>query len=338
MDFMPAPVEKPKTAAPPVFKFPVGRSEPQIEVEVEEKPEPAVKHPFVLPEEKDDDGDIELPDINIDESDDEDEEGQEGENEDENMEALAIRSRAASLSLQTASCKDRNAALSLIHKALLENADKIQQENKADIEAATKLAESGALSQQLVKRLGLSGSKFADMVQGVKDIEMMDDPVGKTTLATRLDDGLDLYKVSCPIGVVLIIFEARPEVVVNIAALALKSGNAVILKGGKEAAKSNAILTSIINDALSQSKTISKDAVLLVESRTAIDELLKLDRYIDLVIPRESNALVCHVQGSTRIPVLGHADGICATYLDEKLDPEMAIRVLIDAKKCMQQH
>ncbi|TPX49046.1 glutamate-5-semialdehyde dehydrogenase [Chytriomyces confervae] len=249
------------------------------------------------------------------------------------MEALAIRSRAASLSLQTASCKDRNAALSLIHKVLLENADKIQQENKADIEAATKLAESGALSQQLVKRLGLSGSKFADMVQGVKDIEMMDDPVGKTTLATRLDDGLDLYKLSCPIGVVLIIFEARPEVVVNIAALALKSGNAVILKGGKEAAKSNAILTSIINDALSQSKTISKDAVLLVESRTAIDELLKLDRYIDLVIPRESNALVCHVQGSTRIPVLGHADGICATYLDEKLDPEMAIRVLIDAKK-----
>ncbi|TPX47012.1 glutamate-5-semialdehyde dehydrogenase [Chytriomyces confervae] len=248
------------------------------------------------------------------------------------MEALATRSRAASLSLQTASCKDRNAALSLIHKALLENADKIQQENKADIEAATKLAESGALSQQLVKRLGLSGSKFADMVHGVKDIEMMDDPVGKTTLATRLDDGLDLYKVSCPIGVVLIIFEARPEVVVNIAALALKSGNAVILKGGKEAAKSNAILTSIINDALSQSKTISKDAVLLVESRTAIDELLKLDRYIDLVIPRGSNALVRHVQGSTRIPVLGHADGICATYLDEKLDPEMAIRVLIDAK------
>ncbi|KAJ3222413.1 hypothetical protein HDU78_011760 [Chytriomyces hyalinus] len=132
------------------------------------------------------------------------------------MEALAARSRAASLSLQTASCKDRNAALSLIHIALLENADKIQQENKADIEAATKLAESGALSQQLVKRLGLSGSKFADMVQGVKDIEMMDDPVGKTTLATRLDDGLDLYKVSCPIGVVLIIFEARPEVCISI--------------------------------------------------------------------------------------------------------------------------
>ncbi|KAJ3226828.1 hypothetical protein HDU81_007095 [Chytriomyces hyalinus] len=246
MDFVPAPVEKPKTTAPPVFKFPVGRSEPQVEVEVEEKPEPAVKHTFVLPEEKDDDGDIELPDINIEESDDDDEDDQE-ENED-----------------------DR---------------------------AATKLAESGALSQQLVKRLGLSGSKFADMVQGVKDIELMDDPV-----------------------------------VVNIAALALKSGNAVILKGGKEAAKSNAILTSIINDALAQSKTISKDVVLLVESRTAIDELLKLDRYIDLVIPRGSNALVRHVQGSTRIPVLGHADGICATYLDKQLDPEMAIRVLIDAK------
>ncbi|TPX63698.1 hypothetical protein CcCBS67573_g08609 [Chytriomyces confervae] len=258
MDFMPAPVEKPKTAAPPVFKFPVGRSEPQIE--------PHAK---------------------------------------------------------------TEAALSLIYKALLENVDKIQQEDRADIEAVTKLAESGVLSQQLVKRLGLSGSKFADIVHSVNDIEMMDDPVGKTTLATRLDDGLDLYKVSCPTNAGFKIRALR--VVVNIAALALKSGNAVILKGGKEAAKSNAIL-SIINDALSQSKTISKDAVLLVESRTAIDELLKLDRYIDLVIPRGSNALVRHFQGSTRIPVLGHADGICATYLDEKLDPEMAIRVLIDAK------
>ncbi|KAJ3222145.1 hypothetical protein HDU78_011843, partial [Chytriomyces hyalinus] len=124
----------------------------------------------------------------------------------------------------------------------------------------------------------------------------------------------------------------QQQEVVNIAALALKSGDANILKGGKEAGKSNAILTSIINDALSQSKTISKDAVLLVGSHTAIGELLKPDRYIDLVIPRGSNALVCHVQGSTRIPVLGHVDGICATYLDEKLDPEKAIRVLIDAK------
>ncbi|KAJ3231266.1 hypothetical protein HDU77_001153 [Chytriomyces hyalinus] len=278
MDFIPAPVEKPKTAAPPVFKFPVARSKPQIEVEVEEKVFRLLLH--------------------------------------------TGNTVPRCVTVSSASCKDRNAALSLIHKALLENVDKIQQEDRADIETATKLAEFGVLSQQL----------------GVKDIEMMDDPVGKITLATRLDDGLELYKVSCRIGVVLIIFEACPEVVVNIAALALKSGDAVLLTGGKEAGKSNAILTSIINDALSQSKTISKDAVLLVESRTAIGELLKPDRYIDLVIPRGSNALVRHVQGSTRIPVLGHADGICATYLDEKLDPEIAIRVLIDAKKCMQQH
>ncbi|KAI8620672.1 glutamate-5-semialdehyde dehydrogenase [Chytriomyces sp. MP71] len=278
-----------------------------------------------------------------------------GEEEKKDCESLAIRARAASLRLQTASCEERNAALQLVRTALIAQKDAILAENQADIEVAKKLVAAGSLSGQLLKRLDLSGNKFTDMVSGVKDIAAMEDPVNKTTLATRLDSGLDLYRVSCPIGVVLIIFEARPEVVVNIASLALKSGNAVILKGGKEASRSNAILHKIISDALSQSETISKDSVLLVESRTAIDELLKLDRYIDLVIPRGSNSLVRHIQGSTRlasspdllavgtlinhrhehllsIPVLGHADGLCTTYLDEHLDPEMAIRVLIDAK------
>ncbi|KAI9353552.1 glutamate-5-semialdehyde dehydrogenase [Obelidium mucronatum] len=250
--------------------------------------------------------------------------------DDEQITSLAVAARGAALKLQTATGGVRNAALREIHRKLKENSALILEENKKDLEAAAK----NNLSKQLIKRLDLSTKdKFESMLQGVLDIEKMEDPVGKTSLATRLDTGLDLFRVACPIGVVLIIFEARPEVVVNIASLAIKSGNAVILKGGKEAQYSNAILHRIIAEALSSpDSNVSKDAVCLVESRTAIDTLLKMDRYVDLVIPRGSNALVRHVQGNTRIPVLGHADGICTTYFDETLDTEMAIRVLIDAK------
>ncbi|KAJ3296543.1 hypothetical protein HDU79_006379 [Rhizoclosmatium sp. JEL0117] len=246
-------------------------------------------------------------------------------------EALAHAARGAALKLATATGDDRTAALRRIHAALKQNADRIKAENKKDLDNAAK----NNLSKQLIRRLDLSGTdKFDAMLQGVLDIAEMEDPVGKTSLATRLDTGLDLYRVSCPIGVVLIIFEARPEVVVNIAALTIKSGNAVILKGGKEAQYSNAILHQIISEALCENtqSSVTKDAVLLVESRTAIDTLLQMDRYIDLVIPRGSNALVRHVQGNTRIPVLGHADGICTTYLDQNLDQESALRILIDAK------
>ncbi|KAJ3068197.1 hypothetical protein HDU98_008636 [Podochytrium sp. JEL0797] len=255
---------------------------------------------------------------------------EDGSDDNAHFEALAASARAASLLLQTATGAQRNTALARIHAALKENAERILEENAKDLVAA----QTNNLSKQLIKRLDLSTKdKFESMLQGVLDIEKMDDPVGKTEMATRLDTGLDLFRVACPIGVVLIIFEARPEVVVNIAALAIKSGNAVILKGGKEAQHSNAILHRIICEALSSPDcAVSKDAVCLVESRTAIDTLLKMDRCIDLVIPRGSNALVRHVQGNTRIPVLGHADGICTTYLDATCDPEMAIRILIDAK------
>ncbi|KAJ3344022.1 hypothetical protein HDU83_005402 [Entophlyctis luteolus] len=259
---------------------------------------------------------------------------------------LARRSRAASLRLQTASAADRNRALERIHHALDSHRSLIKKQNARDLENAR----TQNYSPQLIKRLDLQSSDKVDsMIQGVKEICEMPDPVGKTLLSTkfgislvfrmihgnfsRMDDGLELFRVSCPIGVVLIIFESRPEVVVNIAALAIKSGNAVILKGGKEAQQSNAILAKIIYDAISTDcGNVHQDSVLLVESRTAIDILLKMDEYIDLVIPRGSNQLVKHIQSNTRIPVLGHADGLCATYFDESLDEEMAIRVLIDAK------
>lgn len=169
------------------------------------------------------------------------------------------------------------------------------------------------------------------MLQGVSDIAALPDPTGAITYARELHDNLELYRVSCPIGVLLVIFEARPEVVVNVAALALKSGNAVILKGGRESARTAAALARAIQTALA--RTVLPSAfVQAVETRAEVAALLAQDRHIDLVIPRGSNALVRAIQHSTRIPVMGHADGLCAIYLDAGADREKALRVVLDAK------
>lgn len=173
------------------------------------------------------------------------------------------------------------------------------------------------------------------MLQGVLDVDRLEDPTGRVTLANKLDDGLELYRVTCPVGVLLIIFEARPEVVVQISTLALKSGNAVILKGGREAHHSNAALQKSLQTALEklpESLGIPKDAVQLVSTREEIAGLLKLDRYIDLAIPRGGNDFVRYIKDNTRIPVLGHADGLCSVYLDETADVDKAVDVVADAK------
>lgn len=155
--------------------------------------------------------------------------------------------------------------------------------------------------------------------------------VGKVTLRTQLDDGLELTRVTCPIGVLLIIFEARPEVIANIASLAIKSGNAAIVKGGKESSESFQAISSVISQALSHTK-VPKSAIQLVKTRDVINQLLALDQYIDLVIPRGSNELVRYVKAHTKIPVLGHADGLCTIYVHHDADPEMALKVILDAK------
>jgi len=157
------------------------------------------------------------------------------------------------------------------------------------------------------------------------------DPVGKTTLATKLDDGLDLYRVTSPIGVLLVIFEARPEVIANIASLALKSGNAVILKGGKESVNSFAAIAKVIQEALATTR-IPPGAVQLVESRQEVNSLLDQDQYIDLVIPRGGNELVRYIKEHTRIPVMGHAEGLCAIYVAQDADPQKAVKVVVDSK------
>lgn len=211
------------------------------------------------------------------------------------------------------------------------------------------------MSEALLKRLDLSkGDKWDSMLQGIFDVAALSDPTGIVSYATELDDELELYRVSCPIGVLLVIFEARPEVVVNIATLAIKSGecddafevggggrsadqysgtigNAAILKGGKESSNTTRILSGVISAGLAKT-SLPSTYVQTVQTRAEVSSLLELDQYIDLVIPRGSNSLVKSIQNSTRIPVMGHADGLCNVYLDESADLDKAIRIVVDSK------
>jgi len=188
------------------------------------------------------------------------------------------------------------------------------------------------MSSSLLKRLDLNnGDKWDSMLQGVIDVANLIDPTGVVTYASELDDELELYRVSCPIGVLLVIFEARPEVVVNIAALAIKSGNAAILKGGKESNETAKLLSKAIQSALSKT-SIPSTYIQTIQTRAEVSALLQLDQYIDLVIPRGSNSLVRSIQNSTRIPVMGHADGLCSVFLDETAELKKAVRVVLDSK------
>ncbi|KAJ1548090.1 hypothetical protein HK096_005339 [Nowakowskiella sp. JEL0078] len=247
---------------------------------------------------------------------------------------IAKQAREASHIMQSATAQQKTKALNAIYHALLKHKLDILAANELDLKAARAEVEAGKLSSSLVKRLDLSsggGDKYISMAAGVLDVDKLEDPTGKITYAKKLDENLELYRVSCPIGVLLIIFEARPEVVVQISALAIKSGNVVILKGGKEAHYSNAKLFEVLQAALATT-SLPKDAVQLVESREDINALLSMDRYIDLVIPRGSKQLVQFIQGNTRIPVLGHADGICTVYVDKSADISKSIHVIVDSK------
>jgi glutamate-5-semialdehyde dehydrogenase len=222
----------------------------------------------------------------------------------DNITQIAFNARQAANVLQTITTAQKSVFLNQIYSKLaLAKAD-ILAANKVDKDLALKQVEAGKLSSSLYKRLDLEGAgKFETMLQGIKDIDELEDPAGKVHSATKLDNGLDLYRVSCPVGVLLVIFEARPEVVVNIAALALKSGNAAILKGGKESFHTCSAISKAIREALDAAGSEGlnlADAVQIVESRQDIDALLKQDKYIDLVIPRGSNALVKYIQWNTR--------------------------------------
>ena len=219
-----------------------------------------------------------------------------------------------------------------IAKNIENNKEKIFAANKKDLENAEKMIEEGKLTRATFGRLKLDDNKMRDMIQGIYDVIKLDDPSNKVLWARELDENLVLKKVTCPIGLIGIIFEARPDVISQITSLAIKSGNAVILKGGKEADNTNKAIYEIIKEAVSKVEEFPYDSVNLVFSHEDIKSMLELDEYIDLIIPRGSNKLVTYIQQNTKIPVLGHASGICHIYVDESAKKEMAQTIIKDSK------
>ena len=248
------------------------------------------------------------------------------------VETVARNARQAALELGALNTATRTRALEAVRAALVEHRETIARANREDKEESALLVEKGEMAGALFKRLDFEGVKFDGALAGIDDVVKLRDPVGQVRYATQLDEGLDLYQVSCPIGVIGVIFEARPEAAVQISALTLKSANAVILKGGREAERTNRALVAAIRDGLSRVSGVPQDAVQLIATREEVRAMLDLDRWIDLIIPRGSNELVRSIQESTRIPVLGHADGLCSVYVDATADLETAGRVVLDSK------
>ncbi|HIK38936.1 MAG: glutamate-5-semialdehyde dehydrogenase [Geminocystis sp.] len=240
--------------------------------------------------------------------------------------AIAQESRKAASQLADSSEECRNNALLAIAEALTRHQGEIFKANQKDCESA-----AGVISPALYARLQLGESKLKSVIQGIHDLIRLPDPLGHVSLKRELDTDLILERVSCPLGVIGVIFEARPEALIQIATLAIKSGNAVILKGGKEAIHSCTTLTQIIQNAL-QTAGINPKTVQLLTTREEINALLSLDKYIDLIIPRGSNSFVRYVQENTKIPVIGHADGICHLYIDAEADLQQAVSITVDAK------
>ena len=252
--------------------------------------------------------------------------------EENNFLEIATKAKNASKKVATLSTEIKNKALLNIANNLKANQDKIFEANKMDLELARPFVENGELSQSVFNRLKLDENKMSDMIQGIIDISNLEDPIGKTLLKRQLDDGLILTKISCPIGVLGIIFEARPDVISQISSLAIKSSNAVILKGGKESINTNKAIMNVIQEALAKTEGFPENVLTQVFTRDDVKNMLSMDKYIDLIIPRGGNNLVKFIKENTKIPVLGHADGICHIFVDASADLEKSKRVIIDAK------
>ena len=239
----------------------------------------------------------------------------------------ARKMKLAAPHMAAASEETRNAALERIIKTLEENRDVIFRENAADVQAA----EDANVAKAVIKRLKFDENKLRDAIAGIRQMIGLEDPVGKVTLKRELDEGLVLQRVSVPIGVIGVIFEARPDALIQISALCIKSGNCAILKGGKETARTNKILFGLVHGAAVEAG-LPESCLLQVELHNEIDELLKCQGDVDLLIPRGSNQFVQYIMDNTNIPVMGHAAGICHIYLDEKEDLVKSVPVIVDAK------
>lgn len=244
-----------------------------------------------------------------------------------NIQIEAHNMKLAAPKLAAMSADDRNKALLMIADALSQNKEEIFAANNEDMEAAT----SEGLAQSILKRLKFNDQKLSDAIAGIRQLVELPDPTGKVLLKRELDEGLVLTRVSVPIGVIGVIFEARPDALVQIASLCIKSGNCAILKGGKETARTNKVLFNIIKESVIEAG-LPKECLLQAELHNEIDELLACDQDVDLLIPRGSNKFVRHIMDNTKIPVMGHSSGICHIYVDDKADLEASIPVIIDAK------
>jgi delta-1-pyrroline-5-carboxylate synthetase len=242
----------------------------------------------------------------------------------------AVAARKSARTLVGLSTEARNAALHRVADALVAKNAEICAANQEDLATAQSLATEGKMAPELIKRLSIDEARLESLADGIRTLADMDEPIGRVLAHRQLGDGLKLKQVTSPLGVLLIIFEARPDALPQIAALALRAGNGLILKGGREARRSNEVIHRVICDALAPD--VPAETVGLVHSREDIAELLKLDDVFDLVIPRGSNQLVRSIQENTRIPVLGHADGVCHIYLDADADFDKALAIVQDAK------
>jgi glutamate-5-semialdehyde dehydrogenase len=243
------------------------------------------------------------------------------------IEEKARWARTASIQMAALAPEKKEQALKAIARALTDRKAEIVSANQADLARA----EKDKVPDVLIKRLKFDEEKIEDVIASIEKLVDLPDPVGRTQSCTELDNGLELYKISCPIGVLGIIFESRPDALVQISTLALKSGNAVLLKGGSEAARTNRVLADIIDEA-SGRVGLPSGWIKLLETRQDVRALLELDKYIDLIIPRGSNAFVKYIMDNTRIAVLGHADGICHVYVDDQADMAKALKIAFDAK------
>jgi len=240
---------------------------------------------------------------------------------------IAAEAKRASIQLAAVKTDVKNKALAEIANALKQRSDQIIAVNEVDLTAA----EKNNLAGPLLKRLKFDEGKIEDVCEGIEALIKLDDPVGKTITATELDEGLELYKVSCPIGVIGVVFESRPDALVQISTLCLKSGNAVLLKGGSEAEHTNATLAKIICEA-GEKTNLPQGWLQLLHTRQDVAEMLSMDEYIDLIIPRGSNEFVRYIMSNTNIPVLGHAEGICHVYIDGDADLEWGVNIAVDSK------
>lgn len=244
----------------------------------------------------------------------------------------AKQAKNASYVLGALSSDVKNRALAAVADALAVRADEILEANRLDLQAAQTAADAGKLKPALLARLKLDREKLNTVISGVRELIALPDPVGRVLAVTELDDGLVLRKVTCPLGVLLAIFESRPDVLPQIAALAIKSANAVILKGGEEASKTNDALARVIQNALETVPGFPAGALAVVHTRAESAELLKMDQYIDLVVPRGGSGLIRYVKENAAMPFLGHADGVCHIYVGKSARLDMAQKICVDAK------